>query len=98
MWLAMNEKKRRARDIQESIRQVLLHDWDPLGVNDVPEVQDEYDSYVGGVYRMLASGSSADEIVEYLWKIEGETMGLVAANRESLRPIAARLMELDISL
>jgi len=94
----MSEQTQRARDIQESIKQVLWHDWDPIGVNDVPEAQNEYVSYVGGVYRMLASGSSADEIVEYLWKIESHTMGLVAANRERLRPIATRLMELDILL
>ena len=99
MWLVdMSDQTQRARAIQESIRQVLLRNWDPIGVNDVPEAQDEYDSYVGGVYRMLASGCSEDEIVEHLWKIESQTMGLLAANRESLRPVATKLMNLNISL
>ena len=35
MTIAMN--KRRAREIQESIRQVLLHDWDPIEVADEPQ-------------------------------------------------------------
>ena len=94
----MSKQKQRALAIQKSIGEVLLSDWDPIGVNDVPEAQDEYDSYVGGVYRMLASGCSEDELVEHLWKIEAHTMGLVAADRESLRPIAAKLMKLNISL
>jgi hypothetical protein len=46
----MDDPRRNARKIQESIRLVLLRDWDPIGVQDVPEAQDEYDSYVGGVY------------------------------------------------
>ena len=94
----MNEQTQRARAVQESIKQVLLRDWDPIGVNDVPEAQDEYDSYVGGVYHMLASGCSENEVVEHLWKIEAHTMELGTANRESLRLIAAKLMDLKISL
>src|SRR5258705_7649079 len=98
IWLVMNEQTQRARAVQESIKQVLLLDWDPIGVNDVPEAQDEYDSYVGGVYRILASGCSEDEVVEHLWKIEAHTMGLGPADRESLRPIATKLMNLKLSL
>ncbi len=43
----MTSKEQRAREIQETIRDVLVHDWDPVGVGGVPEAQDEYDSYVG---------------------------------------------------
>lgn len=64
----MSTQKQSALAIQKSIGEVLLSDWDPIGVNDVPEAQDEYDSYVGDVYRMLASGCSEDELVEHLWK------------------------------
>ena len=70
----------RARQIQESIRQVLLDAWDPIGVHDVPEAQDEYDGYVGGVYRLLASGPTEKQIVDYLRSIEADAMGLPAAD------------------
>lgn len=30
--------------------------WDPIGVKDEPNAQDEYDSYLGGVYELLVSG------------------------------------------
>jgi hypothetical protein len=85
----------RARQIQESIRAVLLHDWDPIGIQDVREAQDEYDSYVGGVYRLLVSGASEEEIVEHLWQIETITIGLSTGDREKLRPVARRLRSLD---
>ena len=42
---------------------VLLHDWDPIGVQNVPEAHDEYDSYVSGIYQLLASGASDERIV-----------------------------------
>lgn len=92
------DKQRQARAIQESIREILLRDWDPIGINDVPEAQDEYDSYIGGMYRLLASHSSAEELVDHLFTIETQTMGLVCADRERLRPIADRLVALNVSL
>jgi hypothetical protein len=88
----------RARQIQESIRAVLLHDWDPIGIQDEPGAQDEYDSYVGGVYRLLASGASEEEIVEHLWQIETVTMGLSTRDRTKLLPGARRLLGLDVTL
>src|SRR5437899_1449342 len=62
----MEDRERRAREIQEAIRHVLLHEWDPLGVSQCPEAQDEYDSYVSGVYRLLASGASVAAIDQHV--------------------------------
>jgi hypothetical protein len=90
--------KTRARAIQEGIRLVLLHDWDPLGVADEPSAQDEYDSYVGGVYRLLASGASAQEIADHLWEIETDVMGISRPDPTVLLPVAEKLIALDIPL
>jgi hypothetical protein len=92
------DDQRRAKAIQESIRQILLRDWDPIGVNDVSEAQDEYDSYVGGVYRLLASHCSTEQMVYHLAKIELRTMELGVANREHLMRVAKQLIALDVSL
>lgn len=27
------------------IREALLHDWEPIGISDIPEAKDEYDAY-----------------------------------------------------
>jgi hypothetical protein len=72
----MQERERRARDLREAIRQVLLHDWDPIAIADEAAAQDEYDSYVGGVYRLLASGASEGELERHLRRILDEQMGL----------------------
>jgi hypothetical protein len=91
-------EQQRARAIQESIRDILLRDWDPIGINDVPEAQDEYDSYVGGVYRLLASHCSTQQMVDHLAKIESQTMGLGTGNHEHLMQVANQLLGLDVSL
>jgi hypothetical protein len=48
----MEKRKKKSIEIQESIRQILFYDWDPIGINDLAP-DDEYDSYVGGIYRLL---------------------------------------------
>jgi hypothetical protein len=93
-----SDKQQRARGIQEAIREILLRDWDPIGINDVPEANDEYDSYVGGVYRLLASQCSADQLIDHLFVIETQTMGLSVPERERLRPVANKLLGLNVSL
>lgn len=92
----MNKNKTKAKGIMNSIRKVLLNDWDPIGIKDVPVAQNEYDSYVGVIYRMIASQSQAKEVAEYLIKIEVEEMGLGLRKVENLLPIANRLLSMDI--
>jgi hypothetical protein len=36
-----SDEQRRAHTIQKSIHDILLRDWDPIGINDLPEAQDE---------------------------------------------------------
>src|SRR6266481_5881304 len=92
----MEDRERRPREIQEAIRHVLLHEWDPLGVSQCPETQDEYDSYVGGVYRLLASGASVAEIDQHLRHIEVREMGLYGATDRSAA--ATKLVALNVRL
>jgi hypothetical protein len=95
----------RARRIQQSIGDVLLREWDPIGIIDVPEAQGEYDGYVGGVYRLLASGASQDQLVEHLRQIETTRMGLSVPSavhqdawNTKLRAVASRLQSLNVKL
>jgi len=93
----MTPRERRAQEIQDAIRAVLLREWDPIGVRDVPEAQDEYDGYVGGVYRLLASGAAAPELAEHLARIERDSMGL-SPQRGILIDVSSRLKQIDITL
>ncbi|TWU60312.1 hypothetical protein Poly51_05870 [Rubripirellula tenax] len=58
------------------VRVALWRDWDPIGVNDCPEAQDEYDSYVGGVCSLLLSGADGYKLRQRLAHIETVGMGL----------------------
>ena len=57
------------------IRRLLMEQWDPIGVNDVPEAADEYDSYVGVVGRMLREGKTQSELTAYLTAVREDRMG-----------------------
>ncbi len=73
---AMSDYRDRAKRYHNAIKQILLQEWDPIGVNGAPEAQDEYDSYVGGVYSRLIRQVSKQELFDHLWEIETVTMGL----------------------
>ena len=93
----MTSREERAQEIQQQIRAVLLGHWDPIGVADEPQAQDEYDSYVGGVYRVLASGAQPAAVAEHLARIETEQMGFSTAAAKLL-PVAEKLCALDVTL
>jgi hypothetical protein len=88
----------RAREIQASIARLLMEEWDPIGVSDAQEAAGEYEAYVGGVYRLLASGASKEVIAEHLAAIERDRMGLERAQGVSLLPVAEKLVRLDVRL
>jgi hypothetical protein len=90
----MDEKTRRARLIQHEITEVLRRNWDPIGIKDVPEAQDEYDAYVGGVYRLLESGATVKEIAAHLVKVETDQLGFQDTQVNMLIPVAKRLLKI----
>jgi hypothetical protein len=67
----------RIQEIQRQIREILMRDWDPIGVHGIPEAADEYDMYIGGIYGRIVRGASVDEIEQHLRAIEVERIELV---------------------
>lgn len=94
---AMTSKEERAREIQRSIGEVLLRDWDPVGVRDEPKAQGEYDAYVGGVYKLIAAGATARELAEHLGRVEAEHLGLKDADPKKLIRVAEKLLKLNVT-
>ena len=90
------ELRRAWDEIQTRMRPVLMEDWDPIGVSDVPEAADEYDGYIGGLYALLRDGASDERIAQHLSEIETKTMGLDPIGRNGYRPLIARLRSLDL--
>lgn len=56
-------EKIESREVRSKIRAILMAKWDPIGVSEVPEAADEYDSYIGGVYELLAEGAPEEKLV-----------------------------------
>lgn len=96
-------REQRAKDIMKDIHDVLWNDWDPIGINDVAP-EDEYDSYIGGIYRLLASKCTKDKLINHLLQIELDKMGLRLKpgsehkHRNSLEAVADKLLALDVSI
>ena len=90
-------RRRRGREIYGEIGKVLFWHWDPIGVKEMVKEEDEYDAYIGPVYRLLASGGSDQKIVEYLIQTERETIGLsVPSNADQLNIVIEHLRKIDI--
>jgi len=94
----MTSREVRAKEIQRAIGDVLLRHWDPLGVKDVPQAQDEYDAYIGGVYHLIASGATAKQIAEHLARVEAERLGYPDTDPKMLIPLANKLLRLNVRL
>jgi len=97
------EEKEQLRETRTAIRHILMSDWDPIGVSDTPEAADEYDSYIGGIYDLLAGGTTDRQLAQYLRRIETERMGLTDLDGVPLLPTGHRdaavsaLLRLDLS-
>lgn len=89
----MSKSSSREKFLRQQIHDILLKEWDPIGVQDWPEASDEYDSYIPSVYELLTSRKSEKEIFDYLWQVETEYMGLIG-HKKKTEAIAAKLMAL----
>jgi|ERR1039458_6733547 hypothetical protein len=82
-------------EIHRQIDSVILRDWDPIGVGDVPEAQNEYRGYVRGVYDVAVETRSARAVAEHLVKMERGHMGLSGWRRWKTRlPVAQKILDL----
>jgi hypothetical protein len=88
-----NEARERARALNDQIKDVLLKEWDPIGIQAIPEAQDEYDGYVPRIHSMLSARKSVEEVLEYLLWLEAEHMGLTP-DRQRTRRLAESLVGL----
>ena len=75
--LSSGRNKYQSRESRASIRKVLMEAWDPIGVHNAPEAQDEYDAYVSKAYVMLMDEKASEQaIAAYLYDIATSHMGL----------------------
>jgi hypothetical protein len=88
--------KQESRRIRVEIRHVLMDVWDPIGVRDVPQAQDEYDCCLYPVFRLLTTGATDEQIAEWLREQAGEHMGLGNVRKEAMYPTVAALRQIKV--
>jgi hypothetical protein len=89
--------RRQSRHLMSEIRRVLMNVWDPIGVKEIANAQDEYDSYIGGIYHLLRIGASDERIQEHLWLLVTETMGLSGARKGDMAETVRALRQINLS-
>ena len=90
---AIRASRGAVRRYDAAVRRILIRAWDPIGVADVPEAQDEYDSYVAGVCSRLIRKVPRQELFDYLWHVETECKEL-GGDRERTGRVVDLLLEL----
>ncbi len=89
----MSQRLDQAQRYHTAIREIFLRNWDPIGIADIPEAQDEYDSYISQVYGLLIRREPLYKMVDFLWWVETEHMGLCGTHRRT-EQVAERLLRL----
>jgi hypothetical protein len=89
----------------ELVKRILWETWDPIGVNDSPEAQSEYDSYAPQVLGLLQQYSKKrddqegvyllNRLREYLLELETKSMGL-SGSRGATIPETIRQLTISI--
>lgn len=68
-----------------------MEHWDPIGIKDVEQCYDEYDSYIPPILNLIDNGVAPDELAQFLDEMVSERMGLKSNMAESAR-VAALLL------
>ena len=59
------------------IREVLLRDWDPMGLADAPGTPDDYDAVARELHALVTDpATTVERVAAYLRWVEREQMGL----------------------
>jgi hypothetical protein len=85
--------RRDAKAEARAINTVLWRDWDPIGCG-VPE--DEYESHVWPLYKLLMAGASRAAVADYLREVGDAQIGL-AVGDDKLAKVVDKLLALKLA-
>ena len=75
--MAHGRNKYQSRENRQRVREVLNRHWDPIGVVQNVDSDDEYDSYVGTIYVMLMDARVSEvELEKHLYTTATGHIGL----------------------
>jgi len=88
----------RREHIEQSIGQLLLDQWDPLGVHDQADRKDEYTPYAHELYTLLARGASDVQLTRHLHRIELDELHRPELTTRDLTPLIRTLRSMERTL
>jgi len=89
--------KYQSREIRKAVRELLMAEWDPLGVRGLPGSEGVYDVFVASVYLVLVQEDvSAEQIEAHLLDAATARLGhpRTAGIDQASTRAASKLMEL----
>ena len=85
--------KRDTKAEARAINAILWRDWDPIGAG-APE--DEYESYVWPLYKLLLEGRPREDIAAYLRRA-ADDLKIIPAPEERLNEVVDKLISLEFA-
>lgn len=80
--------------LYKAIDDILWNDWDPIGVNDIDEVRDEYQSYTPHIFSLVIHGADKIKLTKHLYEIETANMGMLG-NLKHCESIAEKILNVN---
>ncbi len=90
----MDMKQSSDAPLFSAVREVLLREWDPIGIGTNEKCIDEYDSYVSTVCRMLRQGVDEYRLAKLLTRFQSDSMGFAVVDEDLNHRIAKKLIGL----
>ena len=82
------------KHIYQTIDEILWTDWDPIGVNDIEHVRDEYQSYTPQIFSLKIHGANRETIAKKLFELETLNMGLTG-NIGHCKEVADKIISIE---
>jgi hypothetical protein len=81
------------KKLYKAIDEILWSDWDPLGMNDIDDVRDEYQSYALQICGLKIHGANQETIAQKLYDFQRDEMSM-PGSIENCRQIAEKIINL----
>jgi TPP-dependent pyruvate/acetoin dehydrogenase alpha subunit len=80
--------------MRDAIRSILLQDWDPHNAASNEAAHHTYDAYIPALADLIQSRVSEEQVMDFLYEREKETMCFPSLGKERLRRAARKLLRL----
>lgn len=89
--------KKQYKELYDKIDEILWSDWDPIGINDIENIRDEYSSYVPYIVKLKLEGADIIKIANHLYQLETVSIGMTGNKElvmEHCKEIAQQIIDL----